>query len=238
MAFTDPTGGVGYAFGERLSSTHMTTIAIQQPRAMDGTSGGTYVPTADVVIQGATYGLRLDTDNWIKLASRDTIYMIPLSSGLYRMTNFSGMGTADYDTGRSGGSFSTGAVTSVYSNATNQPLIAWHLDPYLRDGDVIKTLTLTLNPAGAGAAPSILPTLELGYAAGLGSYSTLTAATDAGGGSYRNVHTIAASPNYTVDRSSLRYIIAQFKGEAGTNATVGCDLTELRMVVTRTKMTF
>lgn len=42
MALVDPTGGVGYAFGQKLPSTHMTTIATQQPNAIDGVNGGTY----------------------------------------------------------------------------------------------------------------------------------------------------------------------------------------------------
>lgn len=42
MAFTDPTSGVGYAFGEVLPSADMTTIATQQPGALDVIGGGTY----------------------------------------------------------------------------------------------------------------------------------------------------------------------------------------------------
>lgn len=42
MSLSDPTSGVGYAFGAKLPSTHMTTIATQQPRALDYVNGGTY----------------------------------------------------------------------------------------------------------------------------------------------------------------------------------------------------
>lgn len=42
MTLVDPTGGVGYSFGQKLSSTDMTTIATQQPNALDATNGGTY----------------------------------------------------------------------------------------------------------------------------------------------------------------------------------------------------
>lgn len=51
MSLTDPTAGLGYAFGTVLSSSHMTTIATQQPRAIDGESGGTYTPSAAINIQ-------------------------------------------------------------------------------------------------------------------------------------------------------------------------------------------
>ena len=42
MTLVDPTGGTGYAFGAVLSSTHMTTLANQQPDAVDGVGGGSY----------------------------------------------------------------------------------------------------------------------------------------------------------------------------------------------------
>ena len=45
MTLVDPSGGLGYAFGQKLPSTHMTTIATQQPYALDIINGGTYVNT-------------------------------------------------------------------------------------------------------------------------------------------------------------------------------------------------
>lgn len=42
MTLSDPTSGAGYAFGEQLTSAHMTTIATQQPDALDIVNGGTY----------------------------------------------------------------------------------------------------------------------------------------------------------------------------------------------------
>lgn len=42
MSLTDPTSGIGYAFGAKLPSSHMTTIATQQPNALDYVNGGTY----------------------------------------------------------------------------------------------------------------------------------------------------------------------------------------------------
>jgi hypothetical protein len=50
LVLTDPTGGAGYAFGAKLPSTDMTTIATQQVRAVDGTLGGTYSPTGDLFV--------------------------------------------------------------------------------------------------------------------------------------------------------------------------------------------
>jgi hypothetical protein len=50
MTLTDPTGGVGYAYGAKLPSTDMTTIATQQPDAVDGSAGGTYA--ANITFNG------------------------------------------------------------------------------------------------------------------------------------------------------------------------------------------
>jgi len=56
MTLVDPTGGLGYAFGQKLPSTHMTTIATQQPFALDIINGGTYVNTGalDVTYSAAS----------------------------------------------------------------------------------------------------------------------------------------------------------------------------------------
>lgn len=52
---TDPTSGLGWSFGEVLTSAAMTTIANELPNAIDGTGGGTYTPTADITLQGAQF---------------------------------------------------------------------------------------------------------------------------------------------------------------------------------------
>lgn len=46
MTLVDPTSGLGYSFGQKLPSTHMTTVATQQPNAIDGVNGGTYTCVA------------------------------------------------------------------------------------------------------------------------------------------------------------------------------------------------
>lgn len=52
MTLVDPTSGVGYAFGEVLPSAHMTTIANNQPDAIDGVLGGAYTATGQIVVNG------------------------------------------------------------------------------------------------------------------------------------------------------------------------------------------
>lgn len=53
MSLTDPKSGVGYAFGEKLSSAHVNTVWAQQVRALDAVNGGTYALGSDVVLNGA-----------------------------------------------------------------------------------------------------------------------------------------------------------------------------------------
>lgn len=52
---TDPTGGTGYAFGQKLPSAHATSIVTQLPKAIDGVGGGSYDPSAPVTIGGAGF---------------------------------------------------------------------------------------------------------------------------------------------------------------------------------------
>lgn len=42
MTLVDPTGGLGYSYGQKLPSTHMSTLVTQQPNALDIVNGGTY----------------------------------------------------------------------------------------------------------------------------------------------------------------------------------------------------
>jgi hypothetical protein len=53
MSLSDPTGAAGYAFGAKLPSTHMTTIATQQVRALDIVSGGTWSLGSNATVNGA-----------------------------------------------------------------------------------------------------------------------------------------------------------------------------------------
>jgi len=62
VTLVDPTTGVGYAFGEILPSAHMTTIASQQPDALDAINGGTYVQTAAIAVTGDDWSLGAGSD--------------------------------------------------------------------------------------------------------------------------------------------------------------------------------
>lgn len=85
MALQDPTGGIGFQFGEVLSHVDMTTIATQQPDAFDLTSSNTALGTTSfsdkatfeggLVLNSATGTLqwRLDTSTLVNANSDITI---------------------------------------------------------------------------------------------------------------------------------------------------------------------
>lgn len=75
MTLIDPTSGLGYAFGQKLPSTHMTTIATQQPNAIDGAGGGAYAPATPIVINGAS---ALNLGGQLKYAPRTLGRVQPL----------------------------------------------------------------------------------------------------------------------------------------------------------------
>lgn len=52
--FTDPTGGVGYAFGEKLPSSHMNTLTSDHPHAVDGAGGGAYSLGASLTLASSS----------------------------------------------------------------------------------------------------------------------------------------------------------------------------------------
>ena len=108
MTLTDPTGGVGYAFGEVLPSSHMTTIATQQPDALDGAAGGSYTPTAAIDI-GGSYGMGDVT------YSGDITMLTTTSINLQGTARVFGQNTVFDD---SGIDFLTGAIASFASGAS------------------------------------------------------------------------------------------------------------------------
>lgn len=52
MTLTNPKP-LGWAYGERLTSAQMNSIGSQLPYAVDGNAGGTYAPSAPIIIGGS-----------------------------------------------------------------------------------------------------------------------------------------------------------------------------------------
>lgn len=76
MTLVDPTSGLGYSFGQKLPSTHMTTIATNQPKAVDGDGGGTWTPSATILLNGAS---ALQLGGKLKYTSRIVTRTQPLA---------------------------------------------------------------------------------------------------------------------------------------------------------------
>lgn len=64
---TDPTGGAGYAFGQILPSSHMTTLAQQQVRALDIVNGGSYTQSDHATIAG-TKNITLSGSGYLNIS--------------------------------------------------------------------------------------------------------------------------------------------------------------------------
>lgn len=69
MPLTDPSGGAGYAFGAVLPSSHMTTIATNQPKALSEV-GGTHTLSAALAVNG-TGANKLSSNNVGAMAFKD-----------------------------------------------------------------------------------------------------------------------------------------------------------------------
>lgn len=75
MTLADPTGGAGYIFGQSLPAAHMTTIATNQPKAVDGNGGGTWTPSAPIILNGTS---ALQLGGKLKYTARTVIRTQPL----------------------------------------------------------------------------------------------------------------------------------------------------------------
>lgn len=80
--FTDPTGGVGYAFGAKLPSAHMTQLAADNANAMSG-QGGSYLLTSDLeILEGSGFSVVIDS----ALIAQLTVTNIPIITAYTRTT--------------------------------------------------------------------------------------------------------------------------------------------------------
>lgn len=61
MTLTDPAGGTPYVSGQIFTANDATTIASQLPYALDGNAGGSYAPTAPLIVSGS--GMTITTLN-------------------------------------------------------------------------------------------------------------------------------------------------------------------------------
>ncbi len=224
MALTDPTSGAGYAFGQVLTSAHMTTIATQLPDAIDGAAGGTYTPTADIVIDDSSGGgLEFAAGDWPKVTSRT------VQRWGQRMGNMSDFLTFNNNP------FQDAANTDWHMNsAVSQSWIQNYFDgtganiPYIileletpPDGATITEIGAHFGDVGAGADAAVPPKLfaiSMPILTGINTIEVVVNAPASYKGTEYNLPKTGLSIAHT-EAAPVRFYAACY-GEGGANGAV------------------
>lgn len=161
MALTDPTGGTGYAVGQKLPSAHMTTLATQAPRGLDAVNGGTYACDGAITVNNAgsgsiTYGSSLNvtwtgTSNLPKLGSRTYLRAQPL---IINYTTVGGAGAGIPDWIYSGTAGEEGAILHNFAYTTASEAFFYLPLTNLIDKATLTRIDLQVDPGGHGSDPA------------------------------------------------------------------------------------
>lgn len=199
---TDPTAGVGYAFGEILPSSDMTTIATNQPKCVDGAAGGAYNPTTTITLGGQ--GLTLAGTANVKLTSRSIVRSQP-------------MAVIDF------GSNFTQVTTGILTNTPAAGSVGVELTR-LANGQTLDNVSVRYKGAAGhgafpGGAPAVMPLVTVykldqdGTSTSLGSQSD----TSPTAGAFEAYHTISvAGLAHVIDLTQYRYEVV-IASESGAN---------------------
>lgn len=209
MALVDPTGGIGYSFGQKLPSTHMTTIAQQQPNAIDGVGGGTYTPAAPLVVNGITTlkleVLDLKSDGKLKYVSRSVTRQQSYTNCARTLTNQWALHTNDawINVSPSGGFLSVSLDRLAHGAVMTDWSIRWK------------------GGAGHGALPTILlmPKFEAFAVNTESQFFIINTVSDtsASVAAYETEHTIVIPMLVTVNLDMFRYVL-KITSESGAAA--------------------
>lgn len=229
MTFIDPTSGIGYAFGEILTSADMTTITLQQPRAWDIINGGTFTTTGISTINAPAGGriifstgdvqFGVGVGEWQSgalptITSRTFIYsqsMITATANLDRWSRvFTGLAESWLQT------------TDLPTATLDLALI------HLPNQGTITEINMYIDGVAHNQLPTTLPTLRLREMdPDTGLVTTLETQVDPTStvGAYNTYHpiTMTVSPAITIDGSN-RVLFCQLSGE---DAAVGADVGKL-----------
>lgn len=252
MSLSDPTSGAGYAFGQKLPSTHMTTIATQQPDALDIVNGGTYTNLTNITINNDTFirhlylaGMKL----FIQAAAQlDSTLVIATLLG----------GEITWDVAKSVRRLQSLNPRSISQNGGSDdwafdsaagPATLWQVwvttgsstrpDCYIPADNLIHGATISqwgakVYCASSGANAANVPRLSLYYRDITNITGTQPAATQIGStqsfGSYRNGISAQAGSgaSHVVDVENRRYWF-YLEGESGANAVTGVGIYHLQI---------
>ena len=213
MTLVDPTGGVGYSFGQILPATHMTTIAANQPKAVDGNGGGTWSPAAPIILSGAS---ALQLGGKLKYTSRSVLREQPLvvaartSLNNWQWAPSGGPnGTYEWRHANTLGSTTQHELTNLGHNSVLDTLFVWFIGP--SHGGMW--------PVGSLPVYTLIRVYRDGTEAVIGAPTTDTSASQA---EYEAAHATAITTvsGHVVDTQRFKYFLV-VTAENGANAVVG-----------------
>lgn len=210
MTLVDPTAGLGYSFGQKLPSTHMTTIAANQPKAVDGDGGGTWTPSAPIIINGAS---ALQLGGKLKYTTRSVARVLPLMPQVLSTANWN---------------WQASAGLLYWQNLVAGTGCQFEL-PRLAHNSVLTSLRVIYKgAAGHGALPGTMPSFRPYRVDSSGTYTAIAAATSDSSATtvaYEVAHSVSVGigGSFTVDLATHRYILA-VSAESGMGALTGAQL--------------
>ncbi len=189
MAFTTYTP----AFTDDVSvipAAYLNQIRVDMGRAIDGTNGGTYTPTADIIINGG-FSVQLGGTTKLKLASRSITRM---QSAI----------------------MSDGTTVHTGNSALVAPGATWYQSLLIPNGAVVTALTAYINPAD-DALPTTNATLAfIKLDVTTGTPTTVSTTVDPNtGAAYQAHHGFGPTGlSETIARAANRYYVSM-AGEVG-----------------------
>lgn len=221
MSFTNPCSGK-VAGTTTITAAEANALGVNSARAVDGTGGGTYTPTATIQIGGVAGGIKLTettgTASRVQLTSRNITRV--MSGAGYVVPSGSGWA---YD--------SVAPTAGAFKYINTSSGVECLLPVAVPDGAVIREVKVYYQGgSGHAAFPGGLPTMPivnlLHYditTAALTSLGTQSDTTTGSAGAYESAtpHAITLTGlNHTVRRDVRRYFV-EFTAEAGGNFQSG-----------------
>lgn len=208
MTLVDPTSGLGYSFGQKLPSTHMTTIATNQPKAVDGDGGGTWTPSAPIILNGTS---ALQLGGMLKYTSRNITRAQPIIPQVTDVANWNWV--ADM----------SGLLT--WKNLVTATRCQVELTKLAHNSTVSEVRLFFQGGGGHAALPAVMPAFRLYRINTSGVYVALGASTNdpsANVAAYEAAHSvnINLTASFVVDLTQYRYILA-VASESGANYQTG-----------------
>ncbi len=244
MALSDPTSGSGYSTGQKLPSTHMTTIATQQVRALDAVNGGSYTLVSTLTADGSS----TVTLNWV------TVNVGSSSLWTWQGTNLPRIASRTYKrvqpliaagtTTFSGGSdFSTAPVGAlltqnyVDTGGTNDPYCLIPLSNLI-DLATLTQIDLTIDPVNSSTAAEKPEMTIMRGGAGAPVQVGSTVVDGTSGAGYQAEHTITTGViSVSIDHADELDYYLRIKGESGAGSVAGLVIRKLVCSFTAVRVT-